>query len=137
MSREEQAVAYIVEAERTLMSARSIAGSASAADLLWAQAVKNGYDAIEQAVSAAVAARGDRIPRRHPATINAFLTEYDPPAKLEDRLLEWLHRRSDALSVDICGEDVTVRHERFDQTDAEEILADAEAVIEYVTAKLA
>lgn len=87
---------------------------------------------IEQAVSAAIAAEEERIPRRHPARINAFLDLYDPGTDLEERLLTWLRRRSDAQYVDIRGDEVTIPHEQFDETDAERILEDAGAVLRYV-----
>lgn len=132
MSREDQSAAYLAEAELTLRSARLILDSAAPDDQLWAQVVKNGYDAIEQAVSAAIAYRGERVPRRHPAKIDAFLSAYDPPAALEDRLLHWLRRRSDAQYVDIRGDDINVPHAVFDKADATEILTDADTTLEYV-----
>jgi HEPN domain-containing protein len=132
MSSEEQAAAYLREADLTLQSARTVFDAATLDDPLWAQVVKNGYDAIEQAVSAAIAAQGERIPRKHPAKINTFLDLYDPDDALEDRLLDWLRRRSDAQYVDIRGDEVNIPHEQFDRGDAERILDDADAVLTYV-----
>lgn len=103
---------------------------------MWAPVVKNGYDAIEQAVSTAIAAQGHAIPRQHPAKINTFLDLYEGEHELEDRLLYWLRRRSDSQYVDIRGDEVTIPHEQFDRTDAEEILADAERVLAVVTTAL-
>lgn len=133
MSSDEQADAYLIEAELTFSSARAIYTSASTdRENLWAQVVKNGYDAIEQAVSAAIAAQEESIPRAHPAKINTFIDLYDPPAELEDRLLYWLRRRSDSQYVDIRGDSINVPHEQFDREDADRILDDAETVITHV-----
>jgi uncharacterized protein (UPF0332 family) len=105
MSSEEQAGAYLEEAELTLSSAQVIHNSAvETHEELWAQVVKNGYDAIEQAVSAAIAHRDETIPRAHPAKINTFLDLYHVSEDLEDTLLYWLRRRSDSQSVDIRGD---------------------------------
>lgn len=133
MSSEDQAAAYLREAELTLQSARTIFDAATPGDPLWAQVVKNAYDAIEQAVSAGIAAQDERIPRKHPAKVNTFLDHFDPGEELEDRLLYWLRRRSDAQYVDIRGDEVNIPHEQFDASDAEQILDDAEAVLTYVT----
>lgn len=127
MSSDEQATAYLREAALTLQSARTIFDAEAPGDPLWAQVVKNAYDAIEQAVSAAIAAEEEPIPRRHPAKINAFLDLYD----LEERLLTWLRRRSDAQYVDIRGDEVTIPHEQFDESDAERILEDSGAVLRF------
>ena len=132
MSTEDQATAYLEEATLTLEAARAIAEAATASRQLWAQVVKNGYDAIEQAASAAIAARSHAIPRRHPAKINTFIDLYDLESELEDRLLYWLRRRSESQYVDIRGDEITIPHELFDQTDAEEILADADRVLAVV-----
>jgi hypothetical protein len=97
MSAEEQAEAYLNEAELTLESAQAIYNTASeTGNKLWAQVVKNGYDAIEQAVSAAIAFEGEDIPRRHPAKITTFLEIHSPSQELADSLLNWLRRRSEA-----------------------------------------
>ena len=133
MSAEEQAEAYLNEAELTLESAQAIYNTASeTGNKLWAQVVKNGYDAIEQAVSAAIAAEGEDIPRRHPAKINTFLEIHSPSQELADSLLNWLRRRSEAQYVDIRGDQVNIPHNLFDKDDAEQILEDAESVIELV-----
>lgn len=133
MSAQEQAEAYLNEARLTLESAQAIYNTATeTGNQLWAQVVKNGYDAIEQAVSAAIAADGEDIPYQHPAKINTFLELHDPPQALADALLEWLRRRSDAQYVDIRGDNVNIPHTLFDRHDAEQILEDANAVIELV-----
>lgn len=79
MSSEDQADAYIEEAELTLESAEAIYSSAEeSGESLWAQVVKNGYDAIEQSVSAGIAAENEAIPRTHPGKINTFIELYEP-----------------------------------------------------------
>lgn len=134
MSTDEQAAAYLAEAQLTLSSARAIFQAATAEqEALWADVVKNGYDTIEQAVSAGITARDERIPRAHPAKIQTFIDLYQPPDHLEELLLHWLQRRSESQYVDIRGDEVHVPHQLFDQDDAEQILDDAETVIDYVT----
>lgn len=65
--RSEQASAYLSEAVTTLDSAKVLLdGDATA---FAPQIVKNAYDALEQALSAGIAARGDDIPRCHGAKI--------------------------------------------------------------------
>lgn len=126
MSSDDQAAAYLEEARLTLASARAIDREATnSEENLWAQVVKNGYDAIEQAISAAIAARGEPIPRAHPAKINAFIDFHDPTADVEEALLYWLQRRSEAQYVDIRGDEVAIPHEQFDRRDADRILEDA------------
>lgn len=137
MSKENQAEAYIEEARLTLESARAIFRTAEANDeALWAQVVKNGYDAIEQAVSAAIASRNEPIPRRHPEKINAFIDLLQPEEALETELLEWLDRRSSSQYVDVRGDELNVPHEQFGRQDAETVLEVAERVLEYVSERL-
>lgn len=132
MSSEEQAEAYLEEARLTLQSARAIQVAADERDEMSAQVVKNAYDAIEQAVSAAIASRGESIPRKHPAKVNRFISIFEPDDELESTLLYWLQRRSDSQYVDIRGDEINIPHELFDRADAEAIMADAEAVLDRV-----
>lgn len=133
MSSEEQATAYLEEAELTFLSAQAIYHSAvDTHDELWAHVVKNGYDAIEQAVSAAIAYRNETIPRAHPAKINTFLDLYTVPEDLEETLLYWLRRRNDSQYVDIRGNQINIPHEQFDQEDAEKILEDTEIILKHI-----
>jgi hypothetical protein len=112
MSSEEQADAYLTEAELTLKSAAAIYKSADeSGENLWAQVVKNGYDAIEQAISAGIAADNEAIPRNHPGKINTFLDRYEPGEEVEGLLLHWLQRRSNSQYVDIRGEEINIPHE--------------------------
>lgn len=137
MSTEDQAAAYLEEAELTFESAQAIHNSArESGENLWAQVVKNGYDAIEQAVSAGIAAMGEDIPRTHPGKINTFIECYDPPEDVEELLLHWLRRRSNSQYVDIRGDDLNIPHEQFDRSDADKILDDAASVLEYVKNQL-
>lgn len=133
MSSREQAAAYLEEAQLTLDSARAIFEAAETGQSdMWAQVVKNGYDAIEQAISAGIAGSGTRIPRQHPEKVAEFLDSYDPGDELHDSILHWLRRRSESQYVDIRGERINIPHEQFDRRDAERILADAESTITFV-----
>lgn len=133
MSSEEQAAAYLAEARYTLASAEAIFEAArSSRETLWAQVVKNAYDAIEQAISAAIASRGERVPRDHPAKVTTFLDLFEPEPSLEDLLLGWLRRRSDSQYVDIRGDEINVPHEQFGRDDADRILEDAASIIQLV-----
>lgn len=132
MSSGEQADAYLEEAALTLQSARTIYDASGEDAGMWAQVVKNAYDAIEQAVSAAIAAQNQAIPRRHPAKINTFIELYGPAENLESQLLHWLQRRSSSQYVDIRGSELNVPHERFSREDAQKALEDAEATLGYV-----
>lgn len=133
MSREDQAAAYLAEASLTLDSARAIFETALISQSpLWAQVGKNGYDAIEQAVSGAIAATGERIPRRHPSKVTLFIDRYDPETEVRERILYWLRRRDESQYVDIRGAVINIPHEQFDRGDAERILEDASAVLRQV-----
>lgn len=129
MSSDEQAEAYLEEARLTLSSAQAIMDAAREKEDLWAQVVKNAYDAIEQALSAAIASREEGIPRKHPAKVNRFIELFDPEEDVERRILYWLRRRSDSQYVDIRGDEINIPHEQFDRGDAESILEDAEAIL--------
>jgi HEPN domain-containing protein len=99
---------------------------------MWAQVVKNGYDAIEQAVSAAIAAEDEAIPRRHPAKINRFIELHEPSEAVESTLHEWLRRRSEAQYVDIRGDEINIPHELFDHEDAQQMIQDAEMILQHI-----
>lgn len=103
---------------------------------MWAQVVKNGYDAIEQAASAGIAARDEVIPRDHPAKIRVFTGIYKMDQSLQKSLFDWLRRRSGSQYVDIVGDEIKVPHRSFGQKDAEKIVKDAEEVIELVRQEL-
>lgn len=137
MSSEKQVDAYMKAAELTLESAQAIYRTAQeTGDELWSQVVKNGYDSIEQAISAGIAAEGESIPRNHPGKVNTFVATFDPPEEIEDELLHWLQRRSSSQYVDIRGDEVNVPHEQFTREDAKQILNAADTVIDYVQNRL-
>lgn len=129
MSSEEQAEAYFEEARLTLESARAIHGAAGETEDMWAQVVKNAYDAIEQAISGAIAASDESIPRDHPAKVGKFIDLYDLEEDIEKTLLHWLRRRSDSQYVDIRGDEINIPHELFDRDDAEAVIRDAAVVM--------
>ncbi|MFQ3293763.1 MAG: HEPN domain-containing protein [Halobacteriales archaeon] len=133
MSSEEQAKAYLEAARLTLSAAEAIYDQACRRNqVLWAQVVKNAYDAIEQAVSAGIAAESATIPRSHPAKVNTVIDLYTPPEAVETLFLYWLQRRSHPQYVDIKGDEINVPQEQFDREDADRILDDAKDVLEFV-----
>lgn len=132
MNKGKQAAAYLREAKLTLKSAMIIFESSASGEGMWAQVVKNAYDALEQAASAGIAHRGRRIPRSHTAKIKHFVELYDPGEELSESILHWLGMRSDSQYVDIRGDEIIVPHEIFNQDDAGKILKDAEEVIELI-----
>lgn len=131
-----QAEAYLKEAELTLRSAKVIFRSAGQGEEMWAQVVKNAYDSMEQAASGVIAKKGEKIPRDHPAKIKSFIDLIQPEKELTDKLFKWLSKRSDAQYVDIKGNKIMIPHELFNRTDAEQIINDAEKLINYVKRKI-
>ncbi|OKY77428.1 MAG: HEPN domain containing protein [Candidatus Methanohalarchaeum thermophilum] len=89
-------------------------------------------DAIEQAASAGIAASNQKIPRDHPAKIKSFVESLNIGEELRNSLFKWLRKRSNSQYVDIRGDEINVPHEMFNQSDAEEIIKDAEKTIEKV-----
>lgn len=136
MNKKKQAEAYLREAELTLESAETIQESSESGGEMWAQVVKNAYDALEQAASAGIAHRGQRVPRSHTAKIKRFVELYDPGEELSESIFHWLGTRSDSQYVDIRGDEIVIPHELFDREDAEEILEDAARVIELVKRRI-
>jgi HEPN domain-containing protein len=137
MSSDEQAATYLEEARLTLEAAQAVYDKAEeTGNDLWATAVKNGYDAIEQAASAAIAAKDHAIPRNHPGKINEFIDLYEPLEELEEQLLYWLRRRSDTQYVDIRGDHINIPHNQFEKEDAAQVLQDVETIIHYVTQQI-
>lgn len=121
--RSQQARAYLDEAETTLRSAKVLLDEDP--DAFASQVVKNAYDALEQALSAAIAVRDEDVPRRHGAKIQRCFAPHDA-ADLEERAYEWHARRSDAQYVDFRGGDLSVPSSNFDAEDARAIVTDAE-----------
>lgn len=129
---EKQAEAYLKEAELTLNSAKAIFQSSKCGSDMWAQVVKNAYDAMEQAASGAISKKREKVPRDHPAKIKKFVDLIEPEEKLTEKLFEWLGKRSDAQYVDIKGSNVIIPHELFNRNDAQKIISDAENLIKYI-----
>lgn len=130
--KEEQAEAYLQEAVLTLESAETLFEAASENTNIWAQVVKNAYDAIEQMISSAIADKGESIPRAHPAKIKKFIELYNPEESIQNSLFKWLRRRSETQYVDFKGDEINVPHKQFSQNDAEEILNDAKRILKYI-----
>lgn len=124
-----QAEAYLREAETTLEGARILFENRDGG---YAQVVKNAYDAFEQALSAGIASKGDSIPRSHSAKIQEFFAHFEND-ELERAAFEWFSRRSSAQYVDVRGSDLSVPDENFGKADAEDILDDADRIIQFAT----
>lgn len=131
--KKEQSKKYIEEAELTMASAQAIFERAKEEDKdLWANVVKSCYDAIEQALSSAIAAKEEKIPIQHPEKINKFIELFKIPKRLEEMLSFWLGKRSSAQYVDIKYGKISVPHELFNEEDAEKALKEAEEIINEV-----
>lgn len=131
--RTRQANAYLDQAERTLETARILFDRD--AERYAAQIVKNGYDSLEQALSAVIAAADEDIPRRHPGKVQRFFELYDEP-ELERLAFHWLSRRSEAQYVDFEGGELSIPAEKFDEDDAERIVDDAGTTVEVVRERI-
>jgi HEPN domain-containing protein len=129
----EQASAYLSEAETTLQSARVLFEDDP--ESFASQIVKNAYDALEQALSAGIAAREEDIPRRHGAKIQRYFEPLDAE-ELERTGFDWHSRRSNAQYVDFRGSELSVPSKNFDRDDAKEILADTEELLEFVRERM-
>ena len=131
--RDEQANAYLHEAKTTLESAQVLFERKPAA--FAPQIVKNGYDALEQALSAGLAARGEDGPKRHHTKIQRYFEPLDE-RDLERVAFGWYARRSDAQYVDFRGDELSVPSDNFDFKDAEQMLIDATSVLDFVEEEL-
>jgi HEPN domain-containing protein len=129
----EQASAYLSEAGTTLESARVLFEDDPEA--FASQIVKNAYDALEQALSAGIAARGEDIPRRHGAKIQRYFEPLDAE-ELEQTAFDWHSRRSNAQYVDFRGSELSVPSKNFDENDAKRILTDTETIVEFVRERI-
>ncbi len=129
-TQQEQARTYLEEAELTLDAARAVFTEArDERKALWAIVVKNYYDAMEQAVSAVIASRGESIPRLHPEKVNRFIELSRPSQRLRDELNYWLNRRASAQYIDIRKGRLSIPHELFSEREAERALGDTERLI--------
>ena len=114
--RQKQAREYLDEAELTLVSARAIFDKAKESGLeLWSHVVKSFYDAMEQAISSALASNDKTIPKDHSAKVTSFINTSKPPKNIREILLHWLGKRGTAQYIDIKGDEVVVPHEMFDE----------------------
>lgn len=126
----EQAKIYLKEAKNTLKAAILIMKSGTS---LWANVVKNAYDAIEQAISAAIAKKGEIIPKEHPAKVTKFIELYNLYHKdIAKELQRWSRLRSRAQYVDVQHGKIFIPSKFFKKNDAERILKQAENIIDYV-----
>lgn len=126
--KETQAKAYLDEATTTLDGAKILFEHRNSG---YAQVVKNAYDALEQALSAGIAHEGEDIPQYHNGKVTKFFGLYEHDS-LEQKSLKWLSKRETARHVDFEGGNLSIPEENFDESDAEEILEDAETTIEFV-----
>lgn len=55
---------------------------------------------------------------------------------LEQKALKWLSKRETARYVDYDGSNLSIPEENFDESDAQEILEDAEATIDFVSEQI-
>ena len=132
MLKEQQAKKYIEEAELSLESAKAVFDEAVRTEKeLWANVVKMCYDAMEQAISAAIAMKNEIIPKEHPAKIAKFVNLYNIAEKSEISkiLFFWLSKRSSSQYVDIKNNRIVVPHETFNEEDAEEALSETKIII--------
>lgn len=130
---DERARAYLDEATTTLRSAQVLFEEDP--DGFASQVVKNAYDALEQAISAGIAARGEDVPIRHGTKIQRYFEPHDAD-ELERIAFGWHARRSDAQYVDFKGTELSVPSNVFDGEDAERVLADAETILGHVRERL-
>jgi HEPN domain-containing protein len=128
--KEKQAEKYIEEAKLSIEVAKSIFNAGK--EKTWAHVIKNCYDAIEQAISAALAKKDIRIPKEHPAKITEFINSYSPDEKITKILFYWLRKRSSSQYVDIKDGKVIVPHEIFTKEDAKKALEDCEKIIDFI-----
>lgn len=126
---ESQAEAYLAEAWTTLEGARILFEARE--DAGSARVVNNAYAALEQALSAGIAASGEDVPRRHRQKVLDFFDLYEDD-ELQSIRLKWQSRRESARYVDFKGAKLSVPEDVFDRDDAEKALNDAEPVLTFV-----
>lgn len=131
--KDKQAESYLKEAELSLETAQIIFDKAKEEDKdLWANVIKTCYDAIEQAVSAAIAKKNEVIPKEHPAKIKKFVNLFEADEELKEKLYFWLRKRSSSQYVDIKDDRLSIPHELFDESDAQKALDDSKEVLEKI-----
>lgn len=128
--KEKQAKSYLEEAELSLETAQIIFDKAKEEDRdLWANVVKTCYDAIEQAISAAIIKKDEVIPKDHPAKVKKFINLFKIDRGLQERIYFWLRKRSNSQYVDIKNDKIFVPHELFTEDDAQQALDDSKEII--------
>lgn len=131
--KKEQSKEYMEEAELSIYSAQTVFDKAKEEDKdLWANVIKSCYDAIEQAVSSAIAAKEERIPIKHPEKINKFNELFKISKGSNEKISFWLGKRSSAQYVDIKDDKVSVPHELFTEEDAKKALDETNEIIEEI-----
>lgn len=131
--KEKQAKSYLEEAELSLETAQIIFDKAKEDDKdLWANIVKTCYDAIEQAISAAIIKKDEIIPKEHPAKVKKFLNLFKVDKGLQEKIYFWLGKRSNSQYVDIKDDKIFVPHELFTEDDAQQALDDSKEIISEV-----
>lgn len=131
--KKEQSEKYMEEAELSMSAAESVYERAKESDLdLWAHVIKSCYDAIEQAVSPAIASSGEKIPIKHPEKINKFIELFKPPKEVEEIIYFWLGKRASAQYVDVKDNKISVPHELFDEEDAKKALDESREVVDEI-----
>ncbi|MEK6846154.1 MAG: HEPN domain-containing protein [Nanoarchaeota archaeon] len=130
---QDQSSKYLEEAELTLLAAEAVFKRAKdERRQLWANVVKSCYDCMEQALSSALASRGEVIPREHPAKVKLFINLFRPSEDLKQKIFFWLGRRARAQYVDMVGDKLYVPHELFTKDDAEKALTDCRHVLKKI-----
>lgn len=128
--KKEQSRKYMEEAELTIESAEAIFEKAKEEDIaLWSNVVKSCYDAIEHAVSSAIAAKEEKIPIRHPEKISRFIELFNITKELSRKIAFWMGKRSSAQYVDIRYDRLSVPHELFGEKDAEKAIRETREII--------
>jgi len=136
--KEKQSKSYLEEAELSLETAQIIFDKAKEGDKdFWANVIKICYDSIEQAISAAIAKKNQRIPKEHPSKIKKFINLFEIDEELKEKLYFWLRKRSSSQYVDIKDDKISIPHELFDESDAQKALDDAREIIEKVKGTIA
>jgi len=131
--KEKQAKSYLEEAGLSLETAQIIFDKAKEEDKdLWANVVKTCYDAIEQAISAAIIKKDEIIPKEHPAKVKKFINLFKVDKVLQEKIYFWLGKRSNSQYVDIKNDKIFVPHELFTEDDAQQALDDAKELISEV-----
>lgn len=135
---EKQAEKYLEEAELTLYSAMTLFEKAKEEDKeLWANIVKTCYDAVEQAISAAIAKKDEIIPKEHPLKIKKFINLYEISEEIKNKIYFWLGKRSSTQYVDIKNDVVSVPHELFREKDANRALEESREILDEIRKILA